>query len=464
MKIMSVYTPFLTNHLKYDKDKKQTYGINPNDKKEVENKKSFDTKFSQSYLIQKNLLSLKKYPIKNGRVSFGKPQPLPAWDGYSSTFDIVRFIRRFDLLKHAKYTDISEMYEKDEYKRKTELRENKAIRAKNFSFLDNMGDFFGPGIFVKYYKNLTGFPNMKVCSQKIKDEFTRTIGVAENKVNEMFKNKDPHAADVIMYGYDDMCSVGLGYAWPGSDLDKAYVIIKGSSTSQLSDTEVVNQYKGQLWENMDTRILSVNHYAAFPNVYTKRQVIDLLDTLDLYTGNFTELDKMAAYSAINHAKDPIIRAQFNLELSEKLPGYLREVAKNFAYFIEPIRECSRTYRNAAKNDYEEIMNKISSSKFCQMSNVAGLRYYHNKQKELSELKPKLKARENVEMSFDSWDSVKQYNFIKNVIKNMCGDGEQDKCFECPDGARQLMLDDMLTGRIPIEKKYPKILVLSDFKD
>ena len=59
MKIMSVYTPFLTNHLKYDKDKKQTYGINPNDKKEVENKKSFDTKFSQSYLIQKNLLSLK---------------------------------------------------------------------------------------------------------------------------------------------------------------------------------------------------------------------------------------------------------------------------------------------------------------------------------------------------------------------------------------------------------------------
>ncbi|MCI5824034.1 MAG: hypothetical protein MRZ90_03745 [Candidatus Gastranaerophilales bacterium] len=262
MKIMSVYTPFLTNHLKYDKDKKQTYGINPNDKKEVENKKSFDTKFSQSYLIQKNLLSLKKYPIKNGRVSFGKPQPLPAWDGYSSTFDIVRFIRRFDLLKHAKYTDISEMYEKDEYKRKTELRENKAIRAKNFSFLDNMGDFFGPGIFVKYYKNLTGFPNMKVCSQKIKDEFTRTIGVAENKVNEMFKNKDPHAADVIMYGYDDMCSVGLGYAWSGSDLDKAYVIIKGSSTSQLSDTEVVNQYKGQLWENMDTRILSVNHYAA----------------------------------------------------------------------------------------------------------------------------------------------------------------------------------------------------------
>ena len=41
MKVMSVYTPFFTNHLKYDKDKKQTYGINPNDKKEVDKNKSF---------------------------------------------------------------------------------------------------------------------------------------------------------------------------------------------------------------------------------------------------------------------------------------------------------------------------------------------------------------------------------------------------------------------------------------
>ena len=227
MKIMSVYTPFLTNHLKYDKDKKQTYGINPNDKKEVDKNKSFYTKFSQSYLIQKNLLSLKKYPIKNGRVSFGKPQTLPAWDGYSSTFDIVRFIRRFDLLKHAKYTDISEMYEKDEYKRKTELRENKAIRAKNFSFLDNIGDFFGPGIFVKYYRNLTGFPNLKETTQKINDEFKRTIGIASTNTNKMF-GQNSHVADVVTYGYDEMCSVGLGYAWPGSDLDKAFIIIEGS--------------------------------------------------------------------------------------------------------------------------------------------------------------------------------------------------------------------------------------------
>lgn len=46
---------------------------------------------------------------------------------------------------------------------------------------------------------------------------------------------------------------------------------------------------------------------------------------------------------------------------------------------------------------------------------------------------------------------------------MCGDGETNECFECPDGTRQLMLDDMLLGKIPI-KKYPKILNLSDFQD
>lgn len=183
----------------------------------------------------------------------------------------------------------------------------------------------------------------------------------------------------------------------------------------------------------------------------------MISTLDLYTGNFTELDEMAAQTAINHAKDPILRAQFNLELAEKLPVCLREDAKNFAYLIEPIRECGRSYRIDAKDDDEEIINKISSSRFCQMSNVSGLRYYHNKQKESSELKPKLKARENVEMSFDSWDIRKQYDFIKNVIKNMCGDGEPNECFECPDGTRELMMNDMLTGRIPI-KKYPKFIL------
>ncbi len=456
MKVMSVYTPFFTNHLKYDKDKKQTYGINPNDKKEVDKNKSFYTKFSQAYLIQKNLLPFKKYPFKNGRISFGKPQPLPQWDGYSSTFDIVRFIRRFDLLKHPKYTDISEMYEKDEYKRKNELYENKAIRAKNFSFLDNIGDFFGPDIFVKYYRNLTGFPNLKETTQKINDEFKRTIGIASTNTNKMF-GQNSHVADVVTYGYDEMCSVGLGYAWPGSDLDKAFIIIEGSS-SPLKNKEIVNRYRGQLWENMDTRILSINHYAAFPNVYTKKQVMDNIDLFDSYTKDYTEFDKMIAYSAINYIKDPIKRAQFNLELSEKLPGYLKEDAKNFAYFIETLRECC--YWTYDKAWDKELSEKMRSSKFCQMSNVSGIRYHYNKYKNSSELKPKLKARKNVEKSFENWNSKKQYNFIKNVIKNMCGDGEDDECFECPDGTRQLMLDDMLIGRIPVEK-YPKILVVSD---
>ena len=459
MKVMGTQCCIENNYLQVKKDKIQNLSMNANYKKKVNKKEPFDTKFSQSYLIQRNLLPIKKYPFKNGRISFGKPVYLPQWDGYSSTLDIIRFIRRFDLLKHAKYTDISEMYEKDEYKRKTELHENKAIRPKNFSFLDEIGDFFGPRIFVKYYKDLTGFPNLKESTQKIKDEFKRTINVASTNTNKMF-GINSHVADIVTYGYDEMCSVGLGYAWPGSDLDKAFIIIEGSDSSS-KDKEIVNQYRGQLWENMDQRILSINHYAAFPSVYTKKQVMDNIDLFDEYTKDYTELDKMIAYSAINHTKDPIKRAQFNLELSEKLPQYLKEEAKNFAYFIETLRECNIwTYDKAWD---KELSAKMTASKFCQMSNVSGIRYHHNKHKESFELKPKLKARKNVEKSFEDWDSKKQYNFIKNVIKNMCGDGEENECFICPDGTRQLMLDDMLIGRIPVEK-YPKILNLSDFQD
>ena len=460
MKVIGTHVAFENNYLKFDKVKKtHDYVINTNDTNEVDKKTPFDTKFSQSYLIQRNLLSLKKYPFKNGRISFGKPVTLPIPEDveYLMRLHYISFdqaLSLFNKLKHAKYTDTSERYEEDKSTRETERRENKAIRAKNFSFLDciDYDKYFNPcKDFVENYIKLTGFPNLKECSQKIEDEFKRTIGVAEKNTNKMFKYYDPNAADVIMYGYDGACSVGLAHAWPGSDLDKAFVIIKGSSNYKLSDEDVINEYRGQLWENMDTRILSVNHYAAFPNVYTKKQVLTMISILDRYTEKLGYDEDKASY-AIENIEDPIERAQFNLELSKILPVYLKEDAKNFAYLIEPIRECTRTYRIAAEKDDEEILNRFHSSKFYQMSNMAGLRYYMKKYKNASsdELKPKLKAREKVEKHFKFWESNFQYYFIKNVIKNMCDDGEQDIYFQCPDGSRALKMNDMVAGKIPAE--------------
>ena len=184
-----------------------------------------------------------------------------------------------------------------------------------------------------------------------------------------------------------MCSVGLGYAWPGSDLDKAFIIIEGSS-SPLKNKEIVNRYRGQLWENMDTRILSINHYAAFPNVYTKKQVMDNIDLFDSYTKDYTEFDKMIAYSAINYIKDPIKRAQFNLELSEKLPGYLKEDAKNFAYFIETLRECCYwTYDKAWDKELSEKIgltyDVVKTNKFSDFGNI--MRPFNQDEKTLMQM-------------------------------------------------------------------------------
>ena len=49
-------------------------------------------------------------------------------------------------------------------------------------------------------------------------------------------------------GYDGVSSVAKFKSLPGSDLDKAYITIKGSSYSESIDNDVVNQFKEQLWE------------------------------------------------------------------------------------------------------------------------------------------------------------------------------------------------------------------------
>ena len=194
-------------------------------------------------------------------VSFrGAPWEITVLKTSSKPISAQEAIKYFGLLKCGNYLDIG-----DDSVSAQKFERNNAIRQVNLSFLDRVTDPEEKRKFIEYYRNLTGFPDLGKVSDRIKEEFVSAVSKAEKELGQR-KYK------VVQAGYDGVCSVGRRKAFPGSDLDKAYVIISGSPYFENTN-ETLNQFKGSLWFNTDQRILSYNHdEASFPQVYTLRQL------------------------------------------------------------------------------------------------------------------------------------------------------------------------------------------------
>lgn len=294
---------------------------------------------------------------------------------------------------------------------------NKTIREDNLNFLDDLICREDKKNFVEYYKSLTGFPDLKNVSEKIEQEFI--VGIKKSCA-------EVYGAECIAAGYDETCSVGKRKAFPGSDLDKSFIILKGSSSNNLRDDEnLVNQFKARLWENVDQRILSFNHDISFPSVYTDNQLYKLLNEIRNTTEginiNKTYLKKLMEEEFVDLKR----ASMYNIEVSKYFPveadlGKLsKEDVKNLGYVVEAIREgrwvISSFEGDLMKNSFE--MN----SEFYNYSNVAQMRAMKKAVFEGRENKTKILLRNNMEQKFNRWNEEKQFDFIKTLIKYSCED-------------------------------------------
>lgn len=326
--------------------------------------------------------------------------------------------------------------------------QNNSIRKENLEFLDRVTNSAEKIKFIDYYKNLTGFPDLKQVSENIKSAFTSAVQKASSSLNTADLT---NRFNIVQAGYDGVCSVGKCKALPGSDLDKAYVIIKGSG-DKYNDIEDVNQFKGKLWENTDQRILSYNHdEAAFPQVYTENQVEKLLsaintkaESLGLHEKSLVVAHPQRAvfgiigiissfkldtnfnkYKSLLNAeyKDNYVAANpFYIELCKKFPksysdalnidGPSRENVKNFGFFLEALRE-GKSFGNFPKLDYTKRI--FADSDAFQLTNLSQLSALKNR----GDKKPKRLARENLATEFDNWTTDKQFRFIKTLIESSC---------------------------------------------
>lgn len=374
----------------------------------------------------------------------GQPWKINLWDlGISSYGSITAkdAIKVFEKFKLGNYLDIVHSTYPPTYEPAAYY---KSIRAANLEFLDRVTDTTEKKKFIEHYKELTGFPDLKKVSEKIKQEFVRAVKKTEQQ-SPQYK--------VLQMGYDGVCSVAKGKAFPGSDLDKSYIIIKGDPDWSYNDGNTVKTFKGNLWKNTDQRILSYNHDTSFPQIYTENQVIKLFNKVESVANNLnlhkpielptpffkklfdgprtTTLFKKYQSLMDKYHNDYEEANPFFIKICEKFPicrsnkldiNYpSRENIKNFGFFIESFQRGDKL-GNIDQDFLKDVTNCISNSDVAKLTNLAQLNAI---KKGKNNEKLKLKEREQLEKDFNSWPIDKQYNLIKNLIKASCDDNNTD---------------------------------------
>jgi len=377
-------------------------------------------KIHQLNYVRNNTISTKNYSktltnnkqIKSNLISQlhfkGRPWELPNLQ-VKSPYDAIVL---YNYLKTGNYLDSSD----DDVS-----FENKDIRKNNLAFLDKINTTKDKQTFIEYYKDITGFPDLEKVSKKIEQEFI--LGIKKSSIGI-------EGGECIAAGYDETCSVGKKRAFPGSDLDKAFIILKGSQNGEEEeDNKIINQFKSNLWNNIDQRILSFNHDISFPSIYTQNQIVKNIKMID----NSIEGMKIDSEHLKKIMDEEYVdlesAAQYNIAVSYYFPikKYLysmnKEEVKNFGYFIESVRDGKYLIKEP---ELDGIIGKIKNSNFYKYSNVAQIQAMRKAINEGRENKTKILIRENLAEKFDNWNTEKQYEFVKTLIKYSCEDNDNFK--------------------------------------
>ena len=358
--------------------------------------------------------------------------------------DSIDAITQWNLLKHPKFTNV---FQEGEHATKEVILKNKQIREDNYKFLDMLEGNCNKYKFIQYFKKVTGFPNVKECSNRMSTELTRTL------INAAKANN----SELLLSGYDRFCSTGLQSSFPGSDIDKAYGIVKSDYNNDYwAQKNLSNKIKESIWNNIDNRIMSVNHYAAFPNIMTDKELNMTMDKFDRTARTFVNTDNIGYFQSLRAENgNPISGSKFNIWLSERLNSREdKEEAKNFAYIIETIRDGINNFIN--ENYIAKLFSKMNSSFFSWCSNINQNYIMEKKYSNIDITKAKLRARRNLENSFDTWSISQQYDLVKDVIRSMSGDNNNPEFkdfFESKTDRHRLLLNDILRGNVNCSFQY-----------
>ena len=371
----------------------------------------------------------------------GLPYKLPiSYTLYSCDYTGADVFDVFKKFKLGNYLDLNGN-SKDEKARE--------IRSSNLKVLNYLYTPKDKKYFIAAYEDYTGFPDMKEVSSRIKSEFVSASEKAQNILQKKYPEYSS-AYEIVAMGYDGVSSVAKETAFPGSDLDKAYVILKGSD-DDLENEITVQNFKAELWKNTDQIILSYNHdVSAFPEIYTEKQINSMCKAINKAAGemnlfhqetvrkpikilgifnSFKEEKKPSKYSFYREltdsfSEDYVGANKFIIDLANKFPANYtwqkpinvsnpsREDIYKSSFIIESISHGERL----KGEDFKLPINKRVAD-LINLSQIQSL-------KKKSSLKEKYIKRKNIQNDYKYWSTDKKIAFIKSMIKASCSDNNE----------------------------------------
>lgn len=356
---------------------------------------------------------------------------------YKNTLNGNEALQKFENFKLGNYLDINGDPKEPGAKR---------IRENNLSFLERVYNTSDKKQFIDGYNALSGFPDMAEVSRRIQQEFINACQKSEKALMREYPGcKDCYK--IVSAGFDGISSTSQNTAFPGSDLDKAYVILQGNDNDS-DNVNIAKNFRRELWKNTDQRILSYNHdAAAFPGVYTLKQINSVADAINkkteemnlhekkeisgttlyqkLFKPQKSEPTKYDNYMALTKTFDSdYVRAnEFIIDVAKKFPRAFawrtypdcQHPSREDIYKTGFILESIEHGKQLIGEHFETGLNSDARD----LINLSQIRAIRNN----SQPKEKYEKRKNISHEFEKWDTEKQFSFIKAMIKASCGDNE-----------------------------------------
>ena len=303
---------------------------------------------------------------------------------------------------------------------------NKPARMQNYAAIEGLTDEKDQKAFVKRFKEVTKFPKHEEVLKNIFRHVNETLSKTSRALNGLFGT----AYDVLFWGVDPSCSLGptRGVPLPASDLDKSYIVLKGTGDLE-KDGEVVSKFEELFQRSTDQRIVTfVQDKVGMPHVKTVAQIEAVLDKYDAIAEKLLQTreqrDKYAHLKATN--EDDNTAGQFNIDLAAYLGDYSeRDEMMDWALFLEPLtwheKIKSPEKRRLLRGDAQRLVDRLNASPFVRYSNAMRL----EKMGKRLPLKDKLKQRLVLEKEFDAWPTEKQYRLVVALIKNITREADDD---------------------------------------
>ncbi|MBQ8848025.1 MAG: hypothetical protein IJ003_03690 [Candidatus Gastranaerophilales bacterium] len=271
------------------------------------------------------------------------------------------------------------------------------------SQLDNLS-YHQKEKFIQEYCLQTGFPDLKLVRQFAEHDIFKVA-------HKLGKNM---GFKPVFIGYDKNCSMGRGFAFPGSDCDALFIIIDDSKSS----TEYCAQKaRWQLKDEINQNLVSTPAN-SLPEVLSISYIEKGLKLAKdaYYKAGFSVYDLEGFENNLdNSSNDFVAAADFNIRLAELLPEDIatREQYYKTAMFVE-------LYREGAVIESQipfDLAKEIKNSPLYKYSNIIRQQGLQNS------LKKKYVDRKYAIVNFDKMTVEEKFNLIRDIMRNSYGLGD-----------------------------------------